>query len=417
MIQKKFSIESVDRCRACGSSDLEMVLDLTDQPPSNSFITAREIADEQKFPLKMHLCKACGLAQLLVTVSREQIFDEYVYLASSSKALCAHYKELVDFSVQKFSPPSNALVVDLGCNDGIMLKCYPSHRYRLLGVDPSSASAQARMAGFDVVQKFFGSGLVPELVDKYGRAAIITSTNVFPHVSDIRDFASGVANWLAKDGVWIIEFSYLVDMVDRCYFDTIYHEHLCYFGLTPLAKMFAEIGLRPFRAEKVEGGASGPSLRLFVCRNDAAHRDEKSIASLLDAERAWNIMSPDRYHAFARRVFQVRHECRAMLADLSRRGERVAGYSAPAKGNTLLNFLGVGPAHIFGIAENNPLKIGKLTPGTHIPVISDADLIASGAKYALLLAWNYAEFFLANTDFIKGGGRFIIPLPKPIIAP
>jgi SAM-dependent methyltransferase len=413
----RFSVQSVDCCRACGSFDLEMVLDLTDQPPSNSFITVSEIADEQRFPLKMHLCRACGLAQLLITVSREQIFGEYVYLASSSRALCRHYQELVDFSIQKFRPASNALVVDVGCNDGITLKCYPSDRYRLLGVDPSSAGAHARKAGFDVVQKFFGNGLVSELMGKYGPAALITSTNVFPHAGDIRDFALGVSHWLDKDGVWIIEFSYLVDMVDRCYFDTIYHEHLCYFALTPLAKMFAEIGLRSFRAEKVEGGASGPSLRLFVCRHDAAHCDEGSISSLLDAERIWNVMAPERYYVFADRVLQVKEECCAMLADLKHRGERVAGYGAPAKGNTLLNFMGVGPQDIFGIAENNVLKIGKLTPGTHIPIISDAELIASGAKYALLLAWNYADFFLANTDFIRSGGRFIIPLPKPVIAP
>jgi hypothetical protein len=416
-IRKIFSIQSRNTCRACAGVDLEMVLNLTDQPPSNSFITASEIAQEQKFPLKLYLCKSCGLSQLLDTVSREQIFDEYVYLASSSKALCNHYQELVDSALRRFNPTEKALLVDIGCNDGIMLKRYLHNRYRLLGIDPSNASAHARDAGFEVVSEFFDDQLASQLVKTYGNAALITSTNVFPHVSDIRDFAVGVATWLDRNGVWIIEFSYLIDMVDRCYFDTIYHEHLCYFGLTPLVQLFSQIGLRPFRVEKVEGGASGPSLRLFVCRNDAVHQNDKSIAIILKEEENWNIKKPDRYHVFARRVLKIRDEIRAILEEIKRAGNRIAAYGAPAKGNTLLNFLGVGPGDIFGVAENNTLKIGKLTPGTHIPIISDAELMASDAQFALLLAWNYADFFIANSEFIKRGGRFIIPLPTPIIRP
>ncbi|OAN50293.1 hypothetical protein A6A04_02525 [Paramagnetospirillum marisnigri] len=412
-----FSVRHRDTCRICGSRNLVEVLDLTDQPPSNSFIAPEAVAAEQRFPLKMHLCRDCGLSQLLDIVSAEDIFDDYAYLSSTSRALCTHYQGLVDAAIERFKLPDGAVVGDIGCNDGIMLARYPAGRFSLVGIEPSSAGAYARKAGFTVVEDFFGRDLAPRLVERFGRVKLVTSTNVFAHVDDIESFAAGVQAWLAEDGVWIIEFPYLVDMVERCYFDTIYHEHLCYLALTPLAHLFAKVSLRAFRVEKTEVGASGPALRLFVCRADAPHAEDSSIPALLRAEADWGIKDPARYHDFAKRVEAVKESLLATLADLKAKGHQVAAFCAPAKGNTLLNYLGVGPDDIVAVSENNDLKIGKLTPGSHIPVISDQALLDAKIPYALLLAWNYADFFVANSDYVKQGGRFIVPLPEPVVRP
>lgn len=404
-------------CRICGSRDMLRVLDLGCQPPSNSFIVAEDIVREQRFPLEVYLCRSCGLSQLRHVVAGEDIFDDYVYLSSSSGSLCRHYQGLVDAALALFRPPAGALAVDIGCNDGIMLRRFPCGRYHLLGIEPSSAGEYAVKDGLEVVPEFFTAALGERLARSHGRAHLITATNVFAHVDDIASFATGVYNLLAADGVWIIEFPYLVDMVDHCYFDTIYHEHLCYLALTPLTVLFGKVGLKAFRVERVEVGASGPGLRLFAARADAPRVIEASIAEMLLSEESWGIKSPVRYLEFAARVAGVRNEIRTMVASLRSKGCKVGAFGAPAKGNTLLNYLQLGPGEIAAAAENNELKIGKLMPGSHIPIINDEDFLAAGFSHALLLTWNYAEFFLKNSEFIKRGGKFIVPLPHPVIKP
>ena len=412
-----FSCRTRTTCRICGSTDVVQYLDLTDQPPSNSFIRPDQVSTEQRFPLTVQLCQSCGLSQLMDIVSSENIFDDYAYLSSTSRALCNHYQGLVDDAVVRFNLQDGALVADIGCNDGVMLARYPADRFRLLGIEPSSAGDYAEKAGFQVVRSFFDRTLAPELVQRFGHVDLVTTTNVFAHVDDTEGFALGAASWLAPDGVWIIEFPYLVDMVESCYFDTIYHEHLCYLALTPLMHLFSRVGLRAFRVERVEVGASGPALRLFVCRTSSSHDQDPSIEAILVAEAKWGIKDLARYQAFALQVSAVRDELRALLADLKAKDIKVAAFCAPAKGNTLLNYLEATQDTIFAVSDNNELKIGKLTPGTHIPVISDQELLDSGARYALLLAWNYADFFVGNAEFIKRGGRFIVPLPHPVVRP
>ena len=222
-----------DDCRICGATDLADYLDLGAQPPSNSFIAPDDIAAEQRFPLTVALCPACGNSQLRDVVSAEDIFDDYLYLSSTSGALVQHYGSLVADALALFEPSPGALVVDIGCNDGILLKGYPEGRVRALGVEPSSAADHARSAGFEVVDEFFGEALGRRIAESHGRAAIVTATNVFAHVDDIASFTRGVRELLADDGVFITEFPYLVDTVDRLYFDTVYHEHLSYLSLSP----------------------------------------------------------------------------------------------------------------------------------------------------------------------------------------
>ncbi|MBO6518861.1 MAG: class I SAM-dependent methyltransferase [Rhodospirillales bacterium] len=406
-----------ETCRICGGSDLVRYLSLGEQPPSNAFIAASETAAEQRFPLDVYHCATCGLSQLLDVVAAEDIFDDYVYLSSTSRALCNHYQGMIDSIIALLQPPPDSLVIDVGCNDGITLNCYPKSTYRTLGVEPSSAGQYARERGFEIVERFFNEQCGRDIAASHGPAKIVTATNVFAHVDDIAGFAAGVRNVLDDDGVFVIEFPYLVDMIEELYFDTIYHEHLSYLSLAPLEHLFADVGLRAFRVERAEVGASGPALRLFVCRAEAGYETHQSISDMQAAEEAWGVGQIDAYERFAERVRETGDALVELMRGLKTNGAKIAAYGAPAKGNTLLNFIQADTSLIDVVAENNDLKIGKVTPGTHIPIVSDDEFLAGGYTHALLLAWNYLDFFLDKSPFIKDGGKFIVPVPTPVIRP
>ncbi|MDA1044522.1 MAG: class I SAM-dependent methyltransferase [Verrucomicrobia bacterium] len=413
----KFRSKPRSTCRVCGSSDLRSYLDLGAQPPSNSFIRPDEADDEQRFPLVVNLCRGCGLSQLSEVVAATDIFDDYAYLSSTSKALVRHYQEMVNELLGVYAPSPGALVIDIGCNDGITLSRYPAGKFKLLGIEPSSTGEYAVKAGFTVEKRFFDAEAGRELRNKYGGASIITATNVFAHVDDIRSFTQGIATLLADDGIFVIEFPYLRDMIEHQYFDTIYHEHLSYLALTPLMRLFSDHGLRPFNVRHVDIGASGPALRLHVCLREAQHAADSSIAEMQTAEQDWGVGRIETYADFADQVLALKDELMRIIRGLNDSGGRVGAYGAPAKGNTMLNYLGVTRNDIVAVAENNSLKIGKLTPGTHLPVVPDEEFMRLGISHALLLTWNYANFFLANSDFIKRGGKFIVPFPRPAVLP
>jgi hypothetical protein len=417
MDQNAFRASPRTSCRICGSQRLYPYIDLGEQPPSNSFISATEIPAERTFPLVVNLCQDCGMSQLSQVVSSEDIFDDYLYLSSTSGALRRHYQGMVDQILEDFRPAPNSWVVDIGCNDGITLRCYPQGAYRVLGVEPSSAGKYALAEGFQVIPGFFNAALGQKIAAEQGRAAVITATNVLAHVDDIMSFVQGVRHLLDDEGVFVIEFPYLKHMVDQTLFDTIYHEHLSYLALTPLARLFKDAGLRAFQVRHVDVGASGPALRLFVCREDAHHPVGPAIPAMLADEASWGITQAARYDEFAARAAEVKETLKGLIADLNRQGFKVGAFGAPAKGNTLLNYVALTPDDIVAVAENNELKIGKVTPGSHIPIISDEAFIAAGIPYAILLSWNYADFFLQNAEYIKRGGKFIIPLPQCVIKP
>lgn len=417
MEKSVFRASPKTRCRICGGNSLYSYLNLGDQPPSNSFIPSSEIPQEKNFPLIVNLCQDCGLSQLSEVVSSEDIFDDYLYLSSTSGALRRHYQGMINAIMEEFKPAPNSMVVDIGCNDGITLRCYPKDQYRVLGVEPSSAGKYALAEGFKVIQTFFNAEQALKIKADHGRAAVITATNVFAHVDDITSFAKGVYHLLADNGIFVIEFPYLKDLVDQNLFDTIYHEHLSYLALTPLTRLFKDVGLRAFHVIHVDVGASGPALRLFVCREKSSHEIRQSLTDMLEDEKTWGITQPQRYDDFAMRVSEIRASLRNLIGELNHQGVKVGAFGAPAKGNTLLNYVGLTPKEIVAVAENNELKIGKVTPGSHIPIISDEDFLEARIPYAILLSWNYADFFLQNSEYIKRGGKFIIPLPQFAIKP
>ncbi len=394
-----------------------MFLSLGQHPPSNSFVRPEQIKSEERFPLEVHVCETCYLVQLLDVVPAEEIFGDYLYLASSSKALKAHYAALVTGISSRHGLKSGDVVVDIGCNDGILLSGYPVEGLARVGVEPSKVADYAEAAGFHVVRSFFGPDAAEKIVRDHGKAKVVTATNVFAHVDDIGRFLDGVPLLLAPDGVYVVEASYLVDLIDQTLFDTIYHEHLCYLSLTPMVPFFVDHDMEIFAAEREPIGASGPAIRVWAQKRGGPRSIEPSVEQMLTAEKKWGIADVARYQRYSKQVEAIKRDLRVLIDRVRGSGARVGAYGAPAKGNTLLNYVGLTAREIECVAETNPMKQGLLTPGSHIPVVSEEEFLSRGLDYALLLSWNYLDFFLANSDYIRRGGRFIVPIPTPRIVP
>ena len=405
------------RCRYCDSDRLMMFLSLGQHPPSDSFIKPEQVPFEQRYPLDVYLCEQCALVQLLDVVPAEEIFDDYAYLASSSKPLKRHYEQLTSFVTQRLGLSAGDVVVDIGCNDGVLLSGYQLPGLKRVGIEPSNVAEVAIAAGFDVVRGFFGPDKAREVVQKFGKAKVVTATNVFPHVDNISRFVEGLPIVLADDGVFIVEASYLIDLIDLTLFDTIYHEHLCYLALTPMIPFLDRHGLEVFDVERVPFGASGPALRVWMQRKGAKRPIEPAVAEMLAHEESWGVRRLDRYLGYAAQVETIKRDLLAIIHKIRAEGNRIGGYGAPAKGNTLLNYVGLTSTEIESIAETNKLKQGTVTPGSHIPVVSEDEFLEHIPPYALLLSWNYLDFFLKNSPYIKQGGKFIVPIPEPRITP
>ena len=385
-----------DSCRYCESRDLSKFFSLGNHPPSNSFITSDQIPHEKKYPLDVYLCNECYLVQLLDVVSADTIFDDYHYLSSSSKALVSHYSVMTEEIVNRFSLKPFDIVVDIGCNDGITLNAYSKKDLVKIGVEPSKVADIAVALGLNVFKSFFSSKVANEIVKNFGKAKVITATNVFAHVDDIHSFIKGIPTLLHDDGVFIIEISYLIDLIDNKLFDTIYHEHLCYLSLTPIVSFLEKYKLVVFDVKLLDIGASGPAIRIFVQKIDCKRRILNTVNSLLEKEKIWGIDSLLKYKLFGGLIENIKNETIDLIRKLKKANATLGGFGAPAKGNTLLNFYGLNQEEIQFIADNTVLKHGKYTPGTHIPIISDDEFLEKNFDYALLLSWNYKNFFIKN---------------------
>jgi len=404
-------------CRYCGAGEFDLFLSLGEQPPSNGFLRADQVAGEARYPLDVYRCGRCALVQLLDVVPAEAIFDDYVYLSSSSKALVQHYGRLAETLTARFGLRAGDVVVDIGCNDGVLLKGYTLPGLIRVGVEPSKVAEVALAAGFTVLRGFFSPAVAKQIVEQHGCAKVVTATNVFAHVDAIGDFVDGLLPLLGDDGAFVIEAPYLLDMFEQTLFDTIYHEHLCYLSLTPMMPFLERHALEVFDVERVPFGASGPAIRVFAQPFAADRPVGAAVQQMLEDEARWGVERPEPYQGFMRAVERIRAGVLEILTRLKSDGAHIGGYGAPAKGNTLLNYLGLTPSLIEYIAETNAWKQGLLTPGSHIPIVSEEKFLKRMPDFALLLSWNYLDFFLSQSEYIRKGGRFIVPMPSPRLAP
>jgi SAM-dependent methyltransferase len=399
------------RCIVCSSNQLEPFLDLGETALANKFLNEPELGrPEPKFPLVIGFCHGCSHVQLIEHVPPSAMFEDYLYISSASDTLRRHLYELSDVVTTRHPVGSDDLVIDIGCNDGTLLKGFRRHGPRALGVDPARNLAELfDDPDIDRYTDFFDSGSAREIRDRVGTAAVVTATNTFPHIPGLADFVEGVQTVLSSGGVFVIEAHYLADMLEQGAFDTIYHEHVSYWALRPMIRLFADNGMRVVRVERLP--LHHGQLRVFVQR-DGEGEVEPSVRSTLEAESAMGLDQIETYRRFAERTRQVKETLTRTLSDLRAQGNRIVGYGAPAKGNTLLGFLELGPRQLDYIADRSPLKQGLYTPGSHVPVVAPERILEEQPEYVLLLAWNFAdEVMEQQAEYRARGGRFIVPVP------
>lgn len=408
----------VTGCRICRSGSLTRFLDLGKHPPADQFLFKHQLGDaEESYPLRVVLCTECGLVQLDHVVPAEVLYcNEYPYESSTTAAGRRHWDEFADTAVRMMGLGRADLVIDIGSNVGVLLQMFANRGVRVLGVDPAANIAKiANENGIETIAGFFNHETARRILAEKGKASVITGTNVIAHVDDLRDLMRGVDLLLTDTGVFIMEAPYMVDLLRNLEYDTIYHEHLSYFSLEPLVRFFGQLGMEVFDVQRRD--IHGGSFRVFVRRIGASKRPISSIiAELLAAEQREGVTDVARLKRFSDAVAQNRRDLRQLLDGLKASGKRIAGVSAPAKGMTLLNYCGIGTDLLDFVTEKSTLKIGRFTPGMHIPVVSDGELVGDPPDYALLLAWNFADEIMNNLrEFSNKGGKFIIPIPTPTI--
>jgi SAM-dependent methyltransferase len=400
------------KCRSCGSADAELILDLGLQPLANNLLTAADLAKpEPKFPLRLAVCKSCWLLQITDLVPPVELFSEYLYFSSFSDLMLRHAREAAESYIAEFGLNSKSHVVEIASNDGYLLQNFVQAKIPCLGIEPAANIAKvAREKGVETIEEFFGRGIATKLASENRLADLILGNNVFAHAPDTNDFVAGLKKLLKPAGRVALEFPYGVEFIEHNEFDTIYHEHVFYFTLIALQPLFARHGLEIFRVERLP--IHGGSLRLFA-GHAGAHAVEASVPKLLAEEKLKGVDSLACYEGFASQVHSIKRELLELLAKLKREGKRVAAYGASAKGSTLLNFFGVGAADLDFVVDRSTYKQGRLTPGTHLPILPPEELLKHQPDYTLLLTWNFADEILAQQKAYRdAGGKFIIPIPK-----
>ena len=401
--------KKVNRCRICNSGKLKKYLNLKEQPLANSFLKQEDIKNEKKYPLELLFCEKCKLSQLSIVVNPKLIFNKDDYLASFSKALKNHYKKLVKSLEKKNNLYDKSTVLDIGCNDGVLLNNYSKKVLNVIGIEPSNAFKKIKNKKIKVINKFFNENTANIFLRKFSKAKIITITNVLAHVDNINSLIKNVKKILHSNGNLIIEVPYILDMLNRSTFDLVYHEHLSYFNIISLKFLFEKNGLKIINIDKINFGASGPSLRIYVTHNKSSFKVNKKIFTYIRNEKLKGVDDFNTYKKFEQNVKNKISKLRKKLINLHEKNYKLACFTAPAKGNTLLNSLNLKSNFFEFATENNHRKINKFTPGTHLKIVKDNKLINSKIKYALLLSWNYKKFFVKNSKFIKNGGKFIFP--------
>ncbi len=401
-------------CIACGAGSQERVLALGNQPLANSYLSVENLEqDEPVFPLNLYVCPACMLAHIDVVATGEDIFSDYAYFSSYSTTWLEHAKRYVDMIAERRALGADSFVVEIASNDGYLLQYFKERGVPCLGVEPAANVAEAaREKGIDTLVAFWGTETAQRLASERGKADLILGNNVLAHTPDPNDLIAGIKAFLKPEGVVTMEFPHLYRLIEENQFDTIYHEHFSYFSAFVVEAMFARHGLTLFDAEELP--THGGSLRIFARHeeNTALPHSER-LHALLDKERTAGMHGLDYYRDFGRKVERVREDLLGFLNQAKAEGKSVAGYGAPAKGNTLLNYCKAGPDHIAYTLDRNPHKQGMYLPGSHIPIRAPEFASENKPDYLLILPWNLKDEIMEQMAHIRSwGGQFVVPIPK-----
>jgi C-methyltransferase C-terminal domain/Putative zinc binding domain/Methyltransferase domain len=409
-VERRLGVDGGPPCLVCGAATSPPFLDLGTPALANR-LPEHATDCQPRFPLRVCACPGCGHVQLAGIVPPEAMFTEYLYVSSASTTLSAHFVELAKAAHQRAGLSAADLAVDIGSNDGSLLAALMALGSRVRGVDPAANLAHlARRRGVETEVAYFDASTAAGLRERHGPARLITATNSFPHIPRLHSYLEGIEQLLDDEGIFVIEAHYLADLIEQNAFDTIYHEHVSYWALSPLERLLEAHALEVFDVERLP--IHHGQIRVWMARRGA--RQIAPSVGLLRAEEARTRLShPETLDAFARRSGELRHQIRSAVSELRAAGVTVAGYGAPAKASTLLDYCGLGPRDIAWIADRNPFKQGRFTPGTGIPIVSPDRIAASPPGVLVLFAWNFATEIMAQLDgYRRSGGRFLIPVPR-----
>jgi SAM-dependent methyltransferase len=398
-------------CRSCGTPLRHSVVDLGLSPPCQNVVRPADLSSGEAFyPLHAFVCEACSLVQIDAVVPPDAIFSEYAYFSSYSDSWVEHARRYVEMAVERFGLGPDSLVVEVASNDGYLLQHVVRAGVPCLGVEPAAnVAAVARENGVPTRVAFFGEDEARAMVGEGLRADLLLGNNVLAHTPHLNSFVAGMKGLLAPDGAITMEFPHLLELIDQNQFDTVYHEHFSYFSFTAVERVFARHGLALFDVERLP--THGGSLRIYGCHTGARPVGERA-AALLAEEQAWGVDDLSTYAAFAERVRAAKRGLLDFLIGAAREGKTVAGYGAPGKGNTLLNYCGVRTDLLAYTVDRNPYKQGTYTPGTRIPIYAPEHVFETEPDYLLLLPWNLRDEIAEQMAGIRAwGGRFVVPIP------
>ena len=387
---------------------------------ANALLREEQLSEpEPTYPLDLVLCPSCSLVQITATVPPEKLFGEYAYLSSFSDTTLNHAEQLSSSLITSRELNADSLVVEVASNDGYLLQYYQHGGVPVLGIEPAENIARVAQEKRKIhtICEFFCKDLARRIASQGQRADVIHAHNVLAHVADLNDFVAGLKILLKDTGLAVIEVPYVKDLIDKVEFDTIYHEHLCYFSLTALDHLFRRHGLRMIDAQRFS--IHGGTLRISVISITSGNQQAPSLSvkTLLAEESAWGVDRNEFYQDFGTRVKQLRDDLLELLGKLKFQNKRIAVYGASAKGSTLLNYFGIGRETLDYVVDRNPIKQGRYTPGTHLKIYSPEKLVNEMPDYVLLLTWNFADEILAQQSTYRAkGGRFIIPIPEMKVA-
>lgn len=401
-------------CRFCGWSLSHTFVDLGMSPLCESFLTSAQLNQTEPFyPLHVYVCENCFLVQLQEYVSPENIFTEYAYFSSYSDSWLRHAKTYTDLIVDRFNLGPQSQVVELASNDGYLLQYFVEKGVPVLGIEPAANVAKAAIKkGIPTVVKFFGTKTAQELSAERGKADLLLGNNVLAHVPDLNDFVAGMRVLLKPSGVITMEFPHLLRLMDENQFDTIYHEHFSYFSLATVEKVFAAHALTLFDVEELP--THGGSLRIYVCHSENVDNPvTRRVIDLKAREEVAGFTRLKTYLCFAQKVEETKRNILNFMIKAKQKGKSIAGYGAPGKGNTLLNYCGIRTDFIDYTVDRNPYKHGKYTPGTHIPIYNLDKISETKPDYIFILPWNLKTEIMEQLTYVREwGAQFVVPIPE-----